>query len=487
MRSKIYSQLLTWKLGTYNIYTMKNDVPFYFQSASHDCVPACVMALGDHYHSKIDLNEIRSLLVTDPAKGTVIKNLTNLSPYFKVTLGRIVDHREIPNYTPFIAYLNQQHAVVVWGFSDAKRQSCLVGDPSVGVVTMTTEELAQIWDGIVAVLRPWQEIPAVALPRKRRDWEKAVHLDKVRKLRVSWWLMGWESLIIAIVGGLNTAYALYYVQFLPQFSHFILFMVSYGLISLLLTFVDSVVRMRITLHYERLLGMRLEEAMRHINVGFYTLGDMSTRYQDVIAVIGAIMGLFRDIPYSLVLFGGSLYFLARINWMLSVFTVSFLVLLVVFLLPFVRRIQQMVYKIRIKQGELSNKIMAWLSGRDNEVNTLWNELIGLQYKQAIRSIPISAIISNSVVLSILFVVIFLNWKEGSGYAANTAGYQKLLTAIMIMNYAVSAGHNLYGRIVGWQMAIPSLHRLTDFLSVDRKSGAVSVSSLEVAAGEGHPV
>ena len=97
MRSKNYSQLLTWKLGAYNIYTMKNDVPFYFQSASHDCVPACVMALGDYYHSKVDLNEIRSLLVTDPAKGTVIKNLNNLSPYFKVTLGLIVDHKEISN------------------------------------------------------------------------------------------------------------------------------------------------------------------------------------------------------------------------------------------------------------------------------------------------------------------------------------------------------------------------------------------------------
>ena len=127
----------------------------------------------------------------------------------------------------------------------------------------------------------------------------------------------------------------------------------------------------------------------------------------------------------------------------------------------------MMYKIRLKQGELSNRIVRWLGGGRKEVNSAWNELIGLQYRQGIRSIPINAIISNSIVLSILFVVIFLHWKEGAGYAADTSGYQQILTAIMIMNYAVSAGHSLYGRIVGWQMALPSLYRLTDFLTVDR--------------------
>jgi len=459
-------------------------MPFYYQSASHDCVPACVMAIGEFYNVKLELNQIRNLLVTNPQTGTVIKDLHNLRASFSVKLGKITDSLQIVNNTPFIAYLNSKHAIVVWGQSKEKETSFLVGDPSVGLVTMTVEDLLLVWDGIAAVLRPLEGQESHEAVSSISDWKSSIHLDKLTKLQISWWFMGWESLFTALSAGLNTAYSLYYVQFLPNFSQFVWFMLSYGALSLLLTLIGSVVRMRIILHYQRLFGMRLEEAMYHINVRFYTLGDLSTRYQDASTVIGAIMGLFRDIPYSIVLFIGSLYFLVQINWMLAVFTVSFLVLLIVCLMPFVKVIQQMVYKIRLKQGELSNKIMSWLSGKGGDVNSAWNELIGLQYMQAVRSIPITAIISNSVVLSILFVVVFLNWKEGSGYAANTAGYQKLLTAIMIMNYAISAGNSLYGRIVSWQMAIPSLHRLTDFLSVDRSTATTLLSiHQETAAGE----
>ncbi len=57
-----------------------SQYPFLFQAAAHDCVPASVLAVRQYYQMQLDLNEIRSALVTNPATGTTIKHMNNLVP-----------------------------------------------------------------------------------------------------------------------------------------------------------------------------------------------------------------------------------------------------------------------------------------------------------------------------------------------------------------------------------------------------------------------
>ena len=110
------------------------------------------------------------------------------------------------------------------------------------------------------------------------------------------------------------------------------------------------------------------------------------------------------------------------------------------------------------------------------ISSSFNEILGAQYKQSIWSIPISSVIGNSVVIPVLFLVIFLHWKQGSASSTTTAGYTQLLSGIMIMSYAVSAGHGLYQKIVAWQMALPSLQRLKDFLEVEMGTPSLNMES-----------
>ncbi len=121
-----------------------------------------------------------------------------------------------------------------------------------------------------------------------RNWRYKFSFDKLSVLQLSWWVMGWESVIVALVGALNIAYSLYYVQFLPDFNKFLLFMAAYGILSLLLTIASSVISLRISLHYQRLMGLRLDDASDHINLRFYTIGDISTRVSDAGTVISAM-------------------------------------------------------------------------------------------------------------------------------------------------------------------------------------------------------
>lgn len=115
------------------VIEVTRESPFYFQSADHDCVPACVLSLAELYDVKITLKELRKILVTNPQSGTIIGNMRNLGNIFDVQIGRLSDLSELPQHIPFIAYLRRAHAIVVLEY-DPARGKVVVGDPAVGIV-----------------------------------------------------------------------------------------------------------------------------------------------------------------------------------------------------------------------------------------------------------------------------------------------------------------------------------------------------------------
>lgn len=462
-----------------------NKFPFYFQNATYDCVPACVLAMASYYQNPLSLRYIRSLLVTDPATGTVLKNVYQLKEHFHVTIGRIEDLSELPVLVPFVAYLKQNHAVVVWSI-DLQKNRLTVGDPAVGLHEVSVEDLLLAWDRVAVILRPFTLDPKI---EEGFSWPEHLgsflHIDDLRMLRIHWGSMGWVSLLVSASALLNAFYSIYFVDYIAHTRAFMLFVLSYGAISLVLAALTSLVQNYTVLHYAQRLGYRMEDVLGQIDLRFYTMGDVSTRYQDVLTVIGSILGLFRDVPYSLVIFAASFYFLAKISWLLAIFAVAFLVFMISLLTPLVQKMQRMMYQIRLMQGEMTNKLRHWLSGGENEVSAAWSSVVHIEFKQSMVRVPMQAIMSNAMILPTVFVVVFLHWQQGYHNPTSQAMYAKILSAIMMMSYAVSAGHGLYSRIVGWQMAIPSLQRLRDFFAAEDYVSETFIASHQgVARSEG---
>ena len=429
-------------------------------------MPACVLAISRYYGVRATIRELRRLLVTDPTQGTSLRSLQGLACWFKVELGRILDLAEIPKAAPFIAYLAHRHAIVVWGPTE-DGGSLVVGDPAVGIVEMRIEELLLVWDGIVAVLRPLDGASPEFDGRPREpQWLRWLHLSELRSLEINWWAMAWTGLTASILGAVNALYALYFPSFLRDTKLFIWFVLSYAATSGIMSWINNYVQYATIVRYQKTLAMRINDVLGRIDLHFYTMGDISTRYQDASSVISSVMGLFRDVPYAIMLGGASVYFLAQISWLLVAFFIAFLVLVISLITPLVGKVQQMVYGIRLKEADITNKIRAWLSGGTNQVTESYVDAVLAQYRQAVWSIPINSILGNSVAIPILFVVLFMHWQLGIQSALTSAGYAKVLSGIMMMSYAVSAGHSLYGKIVAWQVALPSLHRLRDFLGIE---------------------
>ena len=278
--------------------------------------------------------------------------------------------------------------------------------------------------------------------------------------------------MISYVGLLNAFYSLNYAKYLQSFWPFIYFAVAYTLTTGLLNWLSNLLQAKMLLRYSELLGYKIRDSLPTMDEKFYTIGDISTRYHDIMIIINSIMGLFRDIPYSLMIFSASIFFLCRISWLLGLFVVAFLTLLTSVLSPFVKKVQNYTYTIKIREAEMMNKLQQFIGGASEEVTGAWEETNRTVYRQALWNIPISSVVGNSTVLPVLFVVIFLQWKTG-GFSA----YQDILSALMIMSYAVQAGHTLYSRYVAWQTAQPSFHRLKDFLEIDQKEAQLEESKV----------
>lgn len=411
---------------------------------------------------KISITELRKLLATNAQQGTAIKSLKNLEPILSVQLGKITSFVECGQYVPFIAYLSTSHAIVVWEYA-AEGGYFVVGDPGIGLIEMRQEDLFRQWNGIAAILRPPtnSDLTQPLLQKKQSIREKISNHEI--------WQTGFKlkpmlliSLTGTLLGILNTLYSLYFASYLKEFTQFLLFALSTSLLSIVLNTITNWIQARLGYRYGEQVGSKLQEAFELMDRSFYTMGDVSTRYTDGMSVVGVLMGLFQSVPYSIAVFIGSIYFLAKIGWLLAVFIIAFLALVIVLVTPMVGKIQRLMYTLKIRQTLMTNVLKESLVSGQGDLMGAWMDTLSVSYKQSLWSIPLNTTFGHSSTFPVIFVVIFLYWKSGG-----TTQYEALLSAIMITGYAVSAGQALYQAFVSWKVSQPSLHRYVDFMGVIR--------------------
>ncbi len=141
--------------------------PVYHQLDSRDCGPACLRMVAAHYGRPVALEYLREQLglarqgVTLHALGEVAGQLGFDTLPAEVSLETL--QRQVP--LPCIAFLDQEHFVVVYG---ARRGHLLVADPHQGRVRYPAAEFAARWlppgglagQGVVLLLEPTPQLTA---------------------------------------------------------------------------------------------------------------------------------------------------------------------------------------------------------------------------------------------------------------------------------------------------------------------------------------
>ncbi|WP_053958270.1 cysteine peptidase family C39 domain-containing protein [Sulfobacillus thermosulfidooxidans] len=431
-----------------------SDVPFHFQLASNDCAPACVLAIAEYYGISISLDELRRRLVTDPDRGTLLKYFSEgLSDIFDVSIGRQSLPRIEADLTPFIAFFSQQaHFVVVWHVHE---NGVTVGDPGVGVSTLSLSALLQHWDGITIVLRPRPHVPRQAVYKTRPISAAKIARELFRGRSGA---IGIVAVPATLLGISNAFFSMIFPYYLSRLHLLALLTAAFILVDMGLSATTSWAYARSQRDLSYALVHQIEPVFERINKRFYTLGDGYTRFQDIQSLVGVVLGLARDLPYTVVIWIGAVGYLGRHHIGLVLVLIGLMILLLTGLTPFVLRVRDYLYQIRLRSARLNNELRRFWDGTSlDALMHAWDNLIQAVYRQTLWGIPVSSAVSQTSLLGILVVALLV------GLGGDHAPYlAPLLSVVFLVNYVTSASHSLYQKYVAWQIARPSVYRLFDF-------------------------
>lgn len=431
--------------------------PFHFQLAANDCAPACVLAISEFYGLPTTIGDLRRKLVTSPRHGTSLRNFSDgLHDQFHVEIGKQPVNRLDSSLLPFIAFFPRQgHFVVVWNVS---RSSAVIGDPGIGLISVPFSTFFQNWDGTTVVLRPDKDLPR-EVGRQHRVRDSAILWRFFRRQFVGMLFVSLPAMILGILNALFSIVLPYYVIHVHKllWTTAIFIALSVGLSS-----ITNFAFARQQRELEQKLGQPITTILHKLDLNFYTMGDVYTRFQDVQELVKVVLNLARDLPYTVVIWAGTVAYLALTNSLLTEVILGMMVLLLGVLTPFVKRVRNYVYRVRLRSARVSNELLKFWDGTTtNRVHQAWTDLVTSVYGQAIWRIPIAVVVSNTPVLGILVIAILISLTP-----RQTPHVSVLLSTIFLVNYVTGASHNLYQKYVAWQEARPSLYRLSDFMEGD---------------------
>jgi len=122
----------------------------------------------------------------------------------------------------------------------------------------------------------------------------------------------------------------------------------------------------------------------------YTISDALTRFQDVLHVVDAVIGLVRDIPYTVIIWCGTVWYLVSRQPTVAEVLLGVLIIILLLLTPFVRRVRNVLYPIRLRMSQLNNRFTAPTNDLGAAVQSAWRDLTATIYRQALWSIPMTA-------------------------------------------------------------------------------------------------
>ena len=119
--------------------------PFYKQPDQMDCGATCLRMVAKHYERNVSLQKLR-LLSETTKQGASLRNLSTAAEKLGFrTLGvNIPFHKIIKAPTPFIAFWNKKHFVVVYKI---KKEKFYVADPAHGLLEYNRTDFMQNWIG----------------------------------------------------------------------------------------------------------------------------------------------------------------------------------------------------------------------------------------------------------------------------------------------------------------------------------------------------
>ncbi|MBD1852946.1 peptidase domain-containing ABC transporter [Cyanobacteria bacterium FACHB-502] len=361
---------------------------FIQQHSEEDCGAACLASIARHYGLKMSVREIRSLVGTGQ-QGTNLWGLQqgaaklgfSVRPV-RVSLEALERLHEIP--LPAIIHWKGNHWVVLYG---KRGQQFVIVDPAIGVRRLSAQELAAGWtDWVMLLLEPDTAGFQIQSDQPEKEFQR--FLQRIWSYRS---IVGQALLLNIVIGVLSLASPI----LLQILTDDVLIREDFRLLNTIAIVVIAMtaisnsldlVQSNLVTHFaQRLeLGMVLEfcQKLLRLPLNYYETrrsGEIMSRLQDIQQLNYLISQVAVNLPSQFFVALISLGLMIFYSWKLSLFAISFALLMtlsvVVFQPTLQRKTQQVLVTDAENQGVLVETFKGALTLKTlGAMPQLWGEL-----------------------------------------------------------------------------------------------------------------
>ncbi len=361
---------------------------FIQQHSEEDCGAACLASIARHYGLKMSVREIRSLVGTGQ-QGTNLWGLQqgaaklgfSVRPV-RVSLEALERLHEIP--LPAIIHWKGNHWVVLYG---KRGQQFVIVDPAIGVRRLSAQELAAGWtDWVLLLLEPDTAGFQIQSDQPEKEFQR--FLQRIWSYRS---IVGQALLLNIVIGVLSLASPI----LLQILTDDVLIREDFRLLNTIAIVVIAMtaisnsldlVQSNLVTHFaQRLeLGMVLEfcQKLLRLPLNYYETrrsGEIMSRLQDIQQLNYLISQVAVNLPSQFFVALISLGLMIFYSWKLSLFAISFALLMtlsvVVFQPTLQRKTQQVLVTDAENQGVLVETFKGALTLKTlGAMPQLWGEL-----------------------------------------------------------------------------------------------------------------
>lgn len=452
------------------------------QIEERDCGPACISTLLLYFDIKVSISKLRELCGTN-IHGTTALGLTKCLKQFgfEVTSIKTTQLDKIENCEfPIIAMLRDQltdHYIVIFDF---KNGNFVVGDPALGTINMSFNDLKQKSNGLFILLNKNQK-QTIKITEQYNMKEYII--DLIKKEKSYFAAISFFSLLITI---LNIVGSMFYKQLvdniIPRQSTN--FLINVSIIFLSIYIFKSIVdylRQSLSLNLSKKIDIKitsnLYDKLLNLPYMFFNTrktGEITARITDAQNIRNLLANIFNSVFLDFVMLIACLIALITISPVMFMLTIIETILCIIILLIFRKKMLSYDRELMENNAQLQSTLIESINGYEkiksfNYQNNIYSKLLLQLNNLENTSVSYGNLVNKQIVsqefITNSFMIITLS--TGSYFIMNgTISLGDLMFYSMLLSYFINPILSFVRLIPTIQSSYVSFERMRDILDLD---------------------
>lgn len=341
------------------------------QEDKYDCAAASLLSLIRYYGGDMCIEDVRRLINTTKMGTNAYDLISGAKMIGFDGMGEKVSFKELIKEfdTPLIAHIkknNFYHFIVIYKIDNHKKKLVIM-DPSVGLIKMTYEKFASIYEGTVIKLVKTKELPKV---EKKNELLKVIIKSILKNKKELSLIIVISSIVIIFSMLASIFYKLLFdnTNYIYKYSFiFIMIIIGKGIFDLIRNIILNNLNKKIELSIIDIMLLRLF----HLPYSYHknkTTGEILSRLNDLMLIKDLILDLFYNSFVNILILISTLIFMAYISIKLVLISLIMFSIYSLITIIYTKHFKKKIRCVQESKGIYNSKLIESIEGLETISN-----------------------------------------------------------------------------------------------------------------------